>query len=211
MPVRIVVDPAGGFGGTWYYNRYPGLQCDIESYLYLPLLEETGYMPKHRYASGEEIRTYANAIVEKYGLADSAVFQTKAEKLVWDEASKEWQVELTQKRKGQPSKVLNISAQFVAAVNGVLNWSKLPGLPGISDYRGDVFHSSRWNYSVTGGSPADPSLENLKDKRVAIIGTGASAVQAVPHLAKWSKHLYVVQRTPSAVDTRGQRETDPNW
>ena len=204
-----IVDPAGGFGGTWYYNRYPGLSCDIESYCYLPLLEETGYVPKHRYSSGEEIRNYANIIAEKWNIANSAVFLTKAEKLVWDDAGKEWLVELMQRRKGKLPQTLKIRSQFVAMVDGVLNWPKLPGFPGILDYQGQVFHSSRWDYSITGGSETEPSLTKLKDKRVAIIGTGASAVQVIPHLARWSKHLYVVQRTPAAVDCRDQRETDP--
>ncbi|KAF8862082.1 flavin-binding monooxygenase-like family protein [Acephala macrosclerotiorum] len=206
-----IVDTAGGFGGTWYWNRYPGLMCDIESYCYLPLLEETGYMPKHRYAYGEEIRNYANLVAEKWNVTGSAIFQTKAEKLVWDEATKGWQVELVQTRKGEPPQTLNIRSQFVAMVNGVLNYPKLLKLPGVLDYQGEIFHSSRWDYSITGGSQEDPSLVKLKDKRVAIIGTGASAVQIVPHLARWSEHLYVVQRTPSAVDRRGQRETDPEW
>ncbi|KAJ9631740.1 hypothetical protein H2203_000140 [Taxawa tesnikishii (nom. ined.)] len=186
-----IVDSAGGFGGTWYWNRYPGLMCDVESYSYLPLLEETGYMPRHRYAYGDEIRGYANLVAEKWGVANSAVFQTKAEKLEWDEAVKEW--------------------KFVATVNGVLNWPKLPATPGIMDYQGKMFHTSRWNYALTGGLPTDPSLKNLQDKRVAIIGTGATAVQVIPHLARWSKHLYVVQRTPSAIDRRDQRETDSEW
>ena len=206
-----IIDPAGGFGGTWYYNRYPGLMCDIESYCYLPLLEETGYMPKHRYSYGEEIRNYANLVAEKWDVANSAVFQTKAEKLEWDETTKEWQVELVQRYKGKPPQKLNIRSQFVAMVNGVLNWPKLPRIPGIFDYQGKVFHSSRWDYSITGGSPEDPSLTRLKEKRVAIVGTGASAIQAVPPLARWSKHLYVVQRTPASVDRRDQRETDPEW
>jgi cation diffusion facilitator CzcD-associated flavoprotein CzcO len=206
-----VVDSAAGWGGTWYWNRYPGLSCDIESYCYLPLLEETGYVPKHRYSAGEEIRTYAHLAAEKWGLADSTVWQTKAQKLVWDEDSKEWQVELVQQRKGEQPQTLNIRAQFVATVNGVLNWPKVPGVPGILDFKGDIFHSSRWNYALTGGSPTDPSLPKLQGKRVAIIGTGATAVQIIPHLARWSKHLYVVQRTPAAVDRRDQRETDPEW
>jgi cation diffusion facilitator CzcD-associated flavoprotein CzcO len=206
-----IVDSAGGFGGTWYWNRYPGLACDIESYCYLPLLEEMGYMPKRRYASGEEIREYANLAAEKWGLADSAVFQTKAENLAWEDESKEWQVELIQKRKGEQPHTSNIRAKFVATVNGVLNWPKLPGLPGLNDYKGDIFHSSRWDYALTGGSPADSSLVHLRNKRVAIIGTGATAVQIIPHLARWAKHLYVVQRTPAAVDDLEQRETDPDW
>lgn len=116
-----IVEVGGGFGGTWYYNRYPGLICDIESYCYLPLLEETGYVPKHRYSSREEIRNYANLIAEKYYIADSAVFLTKAEKLVWNEETKEWEVQLTQSRKGEPPQTLNIRSQFVATVNSVLN------------------------------------------------------------------------------------------
>ena len=206
-----IVDVAGGFGGTWYWNRYPGLMCDIESYCYLPLLEETGYVPRHRYAYGEEIRNYANLIAEKWDLVGSAVFQTRAEKIEWDDAAKDWQVDLVQQRQGESPQTLKIRSQFVATVNGVLSWPKLPGFPGILDYRGHVFHSSRWNYALTGGSPTDSDLTSLKDKRVAIIGTGASAVQAIPHLARWSKHLYVVQRTPAAVDRRDQRETDPEW
>ena len=206
-----IVDTAGGFGGTWYWNRYPGLMCDIESYCYLPLLEETGYIPRHRYAHGEEIREYADLVADKCGVTDSAVFQTRAQKLVWDEAAKEWQVELVQQRKGELPQTLNIRSQFVATVNGVLNWPKLPGFPGILDYKGQVFHTSRWDYALTGGSPSDPSLTKLQDKRVAIIGTGATAIQAIPHLARWSKHLYVIQRTPAAVDRRDQRETDDQW
>jgi cation diffusion facilitator CzcD-associated flavoprotein CzcO len=206
-----IVDIAGGFGGTWYWNRYPGLTWDIESYCYLPLLEETGYVPRHRYSSGEEIRNYANLAAQKWGVSDRVVFQTKAQKMVWDEVSKQWRVELVQQRKGEQPQPLNIRAQLVATVNGALNWPKLPGIPGILDYQGDIFHSSRWNYAVTGGSPADPSMLQLQGKRVAIIGTGATAVQIVPCLARWAEHLYVVQRTPAAVDHRDQWETDLEW
>lgn len=206
-----VVDSAGGWGGTWYWNRYPGLKCDIESYCYLPLLEETDYVPKHRYAYGEEIREYAEFVAEKWGLSGSAVFQTKAQKMVWDGAAKAWRVELIQQRKGRPPQTLNIRSQFVTQANGVLNWPTLPGITGILDYKGDTFHSSRWAYNITGGSPSDPSLSKLKDKRVVVIGTGASSVQIASHLARWSKHLYVVQRTPASVDYRGQKETDEEW
>lgn len=206
-----IVDPAGGFGGTWYWNRYPGLMCDIESYCYLPLLEETGYMPKTRYSTGEEIREYANLVTRKWGISECGVFQTKAQKITWDEHSKEWQVDLTQQRKGEPPQSLEIRSSFVAVAAGVLSNPQLPGIPGLLAHEGETFHSSRWAYDVTGGSPSDPSLVNLQDKRVAIIGTGASAIQAVPELARWSKHLYVVQRTPGAVDLRDQKETDEEW
>lgn len=206
-----IVDPAGGFGGTWYWNRYPGLMCDVESYCYLPLLEETGYVPKTRYSSGEEIREYANLVTRKWGFSDCGVFQTKAQKVTWDEHSNEWQVELTQQRKGESPRNLEIRSSFVIVASGVLSNPQLPGIPGILDYKGETFHSSRWAYDVTGGSPSDSSLVNLQDKRVAIIGTGATSIQAVPELARWSKHLYVVQRTPGAVDVRGQKDTDEEW
>ncbi|KAJ6006028.1 hypothetical protein N7451_003972 [Penicillium sp. IBT 35674x] len=206
-----IIDPAGGFGGTWYWNRYPGLMCDIESYTYLPYLEETGYIPKHRYSEGEEIREYADTVAQKWGLVDCAVFQTQAQKIVWDDDAKEWSVDLIQRRKGQSPETLQIRSKFVTIAAGVLNWPKLPNIPGILDYQGKMFHSARWAYDITGGSPKDPSLTNLKNKRVAIIGTGATAVQIVPRLAKWCKHLYVVQRTPASVNVRDQRKTDEAW
>lgn len=207
-----IVDSAGHFGGTWYWNRYPGLTCDIESYSYLPLLEELGYMPKHRYSSGEEIRAYVNRVVKECGLADCGVFQTKVQRMVWDEDWGEWHVHLQQNRDGENEpKSLTIRAQVVSLASGILSQPHLPKIPGILDYEGAMFHSSRWSYNITGGSPSDPSLAKLRDKRVAVIGTGATSVQVVPQIARWSKHLYVVQRTPASVDERGQRETDKDW
>ncbi|KAM0547500.1 hypothetical protein ACHAPJ_010373 [Fusarium lateritium] len=206
-----IIDTAGGFGGTWYFNIYPGLTCDIESYSYLPLLEETGYVPENRYASGEEIRRYAELVAQKWGVAGSAVFQTKAKKLAWHEDAKEWEVELTNMRPVESPQELTIRSRIVVLANGVLHWPKLPGIPGLLDYQGDIFHSSRWVYDITGGSPSDPKLEKLQDKRVAIIGTGATSIQIIPNLARWAKHLFVFQRTPAAVDYRGQRQTDSNW
>ncbi|KAJ5974974.1 hypothetical protein N7481_008681 [Penicillium waksmanii] len=94
---------------------------------------------------------------------------------------------------------------------GVLNRPKLPGVPGILDYRGEMFHTSCWAYDITGGSPKDPSLDKLNNKTVAIIGTRASSVQVVPQLTRWCKHLYVIQQTPAAVDIRDQRGTDERW
>jgi len=203
-----IVDSAGGFGGTWYWNRYPGLMCDVESYVYMPLLEETGYMPKHKYSSGYELREHANRIAERYQLFDKALFQVKIREMVWDDVEKEWNVNLKQIN-GGPDIV--IKAQFVISSTGILNYPKLPGIPGIEDFQGHMFHTSRWDYDYTGGSPSDPSLTKLQDKKVGIIGTGATAVQVVPHLGRWSKELFVFQRTPSAVDVRDNRPTDPEW
>lgn len=204
-----IVETAGGFGGTWYWNRYPGLTCDVESYTYLPHLEETGYIPKHRYAHHDEIRQYANLLAKRWDLSGSAVFQTQATHLTWDEKAKSWQTKLETHRGQQ----LTVQSQFVVLANGVLNWPKIPDIPGLLDFQGNAFHSSRWDYECTGGSSAEynPVMSKLKDKRVAIIGTGATSVALVPQLAAWSKHLYVFQRTPASVSDRKQWETDPEW
>lgn len=208
-----LVDTAGGFGGTWYWNRYPGLMCDVESYIYMPLLEEMGYMPKHKYAYGPELREYAEMVADRYRLREQALLQTKVEGMTWDDEGKEWVVELCELRngEGEEDKEFQVKTQFVISASGVLNFPQLPNLKGVGEFQGENFHTSRWNYQNTGGSPTDPALVNLRDNNVAIIGTGATAVQAIPHLAKWAKHLYIFQRTPSAVDERGQRETDPEW
>ena len=91
-------DYAGGFGGTWYWNRYPGLMCDVESYIYMPLLEETGYVPKHKYAYGDELREHANRIADKWNLKDKAWFYTHVTALMWDEKASEWLVSMTRKK-----------------------------------------------------------------------------------------------------------------
>jgi cation diffusion facilitator CzcD-associated flavoprotein CzcO len=203
-----IVDSAGGFGGTWYYNRFPGLMCDIESYCYLPLLEEMNYMPKHKYSYGYEIREYINTIAEKYELSKTAMFRTKINHLVWDESGNEWQVDMTKERTSDSPLNLNITAQFVISTSGLLLHPKLPAISGLNNFKGTSFHTSRWDYSVTGGSPEKPVLDRLSDKRVGIIGTGATAIQAVPHLAKSAKSLTIFQRTPSSVDERGQHQTE---
>ncbi|KAJ7913496.1 hypothetical protein B0H13DRAFT_490007 [Mycena leptocephala] len=206
-----LVDVAGGFGGTWYWNRYPGLMCDIESYIYMPLLEETGYMPKFKYAYGTELREHADRIAEKWGLTDRALFRTLCHDAVWDDAAKRWTVQFTESRgPTEPKREIELKAQYLFVASGTLNAPRIPRLPGFDQFKGQHFHTSRWDYGTTGGSQGDWTLEKLKDKRVGIIGTGATAVQVIPQLAKWAKHLYVFQRTPSSVDVRGQRPTDPD-
>lgn len=202
-----MVDSAGGYGGTWYWNRYPGLMCDTESYIYMPLLEEMGYMPKHKYAYGTELRAHAESIADRWNLRTNTLFAHETKKMVWNETRNKWNVEMI-KKGGKEG--FTIDAQFVFLTTGLLTIPKIPDLQGIEDFEGHCFHTSRWDYSYTGGSPEDPNLFKLKDKRVGIIGTGATAVQAIPELAKWAKDLYVFQRTPSAVDTRGQQATDPS-
>ncbi len=197
-----IIEKGGDFGGTWYWNRYPGAQCDIEAYIYLPLLEETGYIPKEKYSYAKEIREHSRRIGEHYDLYGKALFQTEIREIRWVEDESRWVV--TTNRDDR------MKARYVVMSNGPLNRPKLPGLPGIDSYKGHSFHTSRWDYGYTGGD-SEGNLTKLADKRVAIIGTGATAVQCVPHLGKHAKHLYVFQRTPSSVDVRGNKPTDPQW
>ncbi|MDR3499878.1 MAG: NAD(P)/FAD-dependent oxidoreductase [Parvibaculum sp.] len=197
-----MVEAAGDFGGTWYWNRYPGAMCDVESYCYLPLLEELGYMPKHKYSFAPEILEHSRNIAKHYKLYDQALLQTKITELRWSEADAKWIVSTNRGDK--------FKTRYIAMANGPLSRPKLPGIPGINDFKGYTFHTSRWDYSYTGGDSSG-GLTGLKDKRVGIIGTGATAVQCIPHLGEWAKELYVFQRTPSSVDVRNNAPTDPEW
>ncbi|MGX7953168.1 flavin-containing monooxygenase [Tsuneonella sp. HG249] len=200
--VRII-DKAGDFGGTWYWNRYPGAQCDTASMIYLPLLEETGHMPSEKYAHAPEIREHCARIGRQFGLNDDALFHTQVTSVVWEEDGKAWRIETD---RGDA-----FTAKYVGMGTGPLHVAKLPGLPGIEEFKGKSFHTSRWDYAYTGGDPSGAPMTKLSDKRVAIIGTGATAVQAVPHLARAAKELLVFQRTPSSVDERNNGPIDPAW
>ncbi|TLD33330.1 hypothetical protein PspLS_00135 [Pyricularia sp. CBS 133598] len=194
-----LVDTAGDVGGTWYWNRYPGLQCDSEASIYLPLLEETGYIPTHRYARGEEIRLHAVRIAEKWGLKEKALFRTAATSLAWDDTRRRWVVRLrTNRGPGADPVDLTVTAQFVVLANGVLCHPKVPKIEGLEDFKGQTVHTARWKYDVTG--------DVLRGKRVGFIGTGATGVQCASALAKRVGELFVFQRTPSAIHERGQRE-----
>ena len=200
--VRLI-DKAGDFGGTWYWNRYPGAQCDTAAFVYMPLLEETKHMPTEKYAHAPEILEHCRRIGAHYGLYEHALFHTEVTGLAWDAEGSRWIV--------TTSRGDAFTAQFVAMGTGPLHVPKLPGIPGIASFAGRSFHTSRWDYDYTGGDPDGAPLDRLADKRVAIIGTGATAVQCVPHLARACKELYVFQRTPSSVDVRGNAPTDPVW
>jgi cation diffusion facilitator CzcD-associated flavoprotein CzcO len=208
-----VVEKGGDFGGTWYWNRYPGIHCDIESYIYMPLLEEVGYVPEWKYAPGEEIRRHARAIARHFGLYRDVCFQTQVTALRWEEARRGTE---EGDAGGEPQWIVTtdrgdrIRARYVVVACGTLSEVKLPGIPGIESYKGHTFHTSRWDYGYTGGDQ-NGNLHKLADKRVAVIGTGATAIQIVPHLGADAQQLYVFQRTPSSVDVRGQCRTDPQW
>jgi len=197
-----IIEKGGDFGGTWYWNRYPGASCDIESYIYFPLLEETGFVPKQKYTNAPETLEYCKVISEKFKLYDKALLQTEVTATNWDEGSLRWTVTTNQGDE--------IKARYIVHSNGPLNRPKLPAIKGINDYKGHTFHTSRWDYEYTGGS-SHGDLSGLKDKKVAIIGTGATAVQCVPHLGASAERLYVFQRTPSSIDVRNNQPTDPEW
>jgi cyclohexanone monooxygenase len=200
--VRLI-DKGGDFGGTWYWNRYPGAQCDTASFVYMPLLEETGHMPSEKYARGPEILEHCQRIGKHYGLYDDALFHTRVSDLEWDCTRSRW---IIRTDRGDA-----FTAQFIGIGTGPLHVPKLPGIPGLPSFKGHSFHTSRWDYRYTGGDAGGAPLHRLSDKRVAIIGTGATAVQCIPHLARACKQLLVFQRTPSSIDVRGNRPTDPAW
>ncbi|MBO2447749.1 NAD(P)/FAD-dependent oxidoreductase [Actinomadura barringtoniae] len=197
-----IIELGGDFGGVWYWNRYPGIQVDTDSYCYLPLLEEVGYVPTEKYASGQECYEHAQRIGKHFGLYENAILSTKVESAEWDEEIGRWRIGTN---RGD-----DLRARFVVMCQGPFNRPKLPGIPGISEFAGHMFHSARWDYDYTGGDMSG-GMDRLADKRVAIIGTGASGVGVIPHLARSARHLYVFQRTPSYVHERGDSLTDPEW
>ncbi len=200
--VRIV-EKGGDFGGTWYWNRYPGAQCDTASMVYMPLLEETGHRPTEKYAHAPEILEQCRRIGTQFGLYDNALFHTEVTDLTWEAAHSRWRI--------RTNRGDSFTAQFIGMGTGPLHVPKLPGIPGIESFKGHSFHTSRWDYAYTGGDPSGAPLDKLADKRVAIIGTGATAVQCVPHLARACRELLVFQRTPSSVDVRANVPIDPEW
>ncbi|CEN59967.1 hypothetical protein ASPCAL02408 [Aspergillus calidoustus] len=206
----VLIDSAWGFGGTWYWNRYPGLMCDVESSVYMPLLEETGYIPKHRYSYGPELRQYAELLAEKYGFKTRALFGCTVTETVWSEDQCRWTTTLVRKHPLQHTEeTYQVRSDFIILASGPLNRPKVPRLTSLDSHTGHMFHTSRWDYAVTGGSLEDPALNLLKRKEVALLGTGATGVQLVPQLARWAGKLFVFQRTPSAVDVRGQQNISP--
>ena len=200
--VRLI-EKGGDVGGTWYWNRYPGAQCDTAAMVYLPLLEETGHVPTEKYTHGPEILDHCRRIATHFGLYDNAALSTEVTGLDWDHEAARWVIETNRGDR--------MRARFVAIGPGPLHRPKLPGIPGMERFGGHSFHTSRWDYDYTGGDPDGGPMTGLADKRVGIIGTGATAVQCVPHLAEAAAELYVFQRTPSSIDIRNNHPIDPEW
>jgi len=200
--VRLI-EGGGDVGGAWYWNRYPGAMCDTAAMVYLPLLEETGHMPTQKYTFAPEIFGQAKRIATTFGLYDNALFSTQVTSLDWDEEAERW---IIRTDRGD-----EMRARFVAMGTGPLHRPKLPGIPGIDTFGGHAFHTSRWDYAYTGGDPSGAPMANLADKRVGIIGTGATSVQCIPPLARDAGELFVFQRTPSSIDIRNNHPIEHEW
>ncbi|KAL4939231.1 hypothetical protein BDV06DRAFT_225202 [Aspergillus oleicola] len=198
-----MIDKASDFGGVWYWNRYPGLYCDTEAYIYLPLLEETGHVPSAKYVPGHEIQSHIENIAKMENLHPRALFQTEVNAITWSAGSGRWI--------GTTDRGDTIRARFVVSAIGILHKVHLPGIRGIENFQGHSFHSSRWDYDYTGGNRDGAPLDRLKGKRVGLVGTGASTIQALPHLAASGAEVFVFQRTPSSVDQRDNVRTDLAW
>ncbi|AHH19066.1 monooxygenase [Nocardia nova SH22a] len=196
------IELGGDFGGVWYWNRYPGIQIDSDAYCYLPLLEETGFIPKEKFSHGDECYEHAQRIGKHFGFYDKAIFHTLVRSLEWDEDISRWRITTN---RGD-----DIRARYLIMCQGPYNRPKLPGIPGITDFEGHTFHTARWDYEYTGGD-LHGGLDRIADKRIAVIGTGASGVQAIPHLARGARHVTVFQRTPSYIFERDNHPTDPDW
>ena len=200
--VRII-EKGGDFGGTWYWNRYPGAQCDTASMVYMPLLEETGHMPSEKYAHAPEILAHCQRIGKQYGLYANALFHTEVVSLDWDEAKSRWTIRTN---RGDA-----FTAQFVGMGTGPLHVPKLPGHRRHRVVQGTLVPHQPLGLRLHRRRSRGALMEKLADKRVGIIGTGATSVQCVPHLARACKELYVFQRTPSSVDIRANAPIDPEW
>lgn len=197
-----VIEQGADFGGTWYWNRYPGARCDVESYIYMPFIEQINRMPSEKYSRGREIFAHCQNVAAHYGLYEKALLQTRLTSATWDDVAGRWIIKTDRND--------TVRARFVCAGTGVLSRPKLPGIPGIEKFKGHSFHTSRWDYAYTGGDETG-DLHGLADKRVAVIGTGASGIQVIPYVGEYAKQLYVFQRTPSSIDVRNNRPTDPEW
>ena len=178
----VGLDEAGDVGGTWYWNRYPGARCDIQtidySYTFDPELE-TAWTWSEKYATQPEILRYLGFVADRYDLRRDIRFKTKVTEARWDEASERW---LITTDNGPPG-----SCRHYIMATGSLSAPKPPEIDGVKDFKGEVYFTGRWPHDGV----------NLTGKRVAVIGTGSSAIQSIPLIAEQAAHLTVFQRTPN--------------
>jgi cation diffusion facilitator CzcD-associated flavoprotein CzcO len=200
--VRLI-DRAGDVGGVWYWNRYPGAMCDTAAMIYLPLLEHTTTVPSAKYVPGYEIHQHAMNLADSFSLRENAYFQTNVTSMTWNDTTARWDVMTDRGDHLQP--------RFVCLGTGPIAKAKLPNIPGIERFQGATFHTSRWDYDYTGGNREGASLTGLADKRVGIVGTGATGIQVIPHVGAAAKETFVFQRTPSSIDVRNNKPIDPAW
>ncbi len=171
-----ILEREDDLGGTWHVNRYPGLAVDIASVTYSYSFEPNPYWA-HWYARGPELKKYAEHVADKYDLRRHMRFDAIVEGARWDEDAQEWEVRLAGGER--------LRAAYLITATGFLSQPKLPDIEGVGDFAGTVLHTAEWDDTA-----------DLDGKRVAIIGTGATAVQLIPKLAKRAGHLTVFQRTP---------------
>jgi cyclohexanone monooxygenase len=178
----VVYDAAAGVGGTWYWNRYPGARCDVESinysYSFDPELEQE-WEWSERYATQPEILRYANHVADRYDLRRDIRFSTRVTAAGFDESAKRWSITTDH---GD-----DVSAQYLVMAVGCLSTSKMPEIPGIDAFRGNWYHTGHWPHEGV----------DLTGQRVGVIGTGSSAIQSIPIFAQQAAHLTVFQRTPN--------------
>jgi len=177
-----VYEQGGDVGGTWYWNRYPGARCDVESMQYSysfsdELQQEWNW--SERYAPQAEILKYANHVADRFNLRADIQLNTCVDRAVFDENTGTWQVTTSDGK--------TVTARFVVLATGCLSNARVPDIKGLSDFKGKVYHTGHWPHEQV----------NFTGQRVGVIGTGSSAIQSVPVIAQQARHLYVFQRTPN--------------
>ena len=177
-----VFEAGKGVGGTWYWNRYPGARCDVESmdysYSFSPELEQEWEWTE-RYASQPEILKYANHVADRFDLKRDIQFETRVTSATFDEAACRWTV--------RTDRGDEVSAAFCVMATGCLSDLQVPPFPGLESFKGKRYHTGSWPHEGV----------DFTGRRVGIIGTGSSAIQSIPIIAKQAAHLYVFQRTPN--------------
>ena len=181
LSVRVY-EQGGDVGGTWYWNRYPGARCDVESMQYSysfsdELQQEWNW--SERYAPQPEILKYANHVADRFNLRPHIQLNTRVDRAVFDEDANTWQVVTSDGN--------TVTAKFVVLATGCLSNARMPDIKGLSDFKGKVYHTGHWPHERI----------DFTGLRVAVIGTGSSAIQSVPVIAQQARHLYVFQRTPN--------------